>query len=92
MANTSQRELQASIEAAKKDISIGAEYVHYKSTTMRYQVIDLAIDTDTSTVSVVYRALYDEGVLFVRPLSQWLDTVTLNGKIVKRFTPIAANS
>jgi hypothetical protein len=37
---------------------------------------------------VVYRALYGDGGVWVRPASMWDETVERDGKIIKRFTPI----
>jgi len=34
---------------------------------------------------VVYRALYGDGQLWVRPASMWLDTVERDGQIFQRF-------
>jgi hypothetical protein len=84
--NKSQQELKQAIDDAKRHVEIGGEYVHYKSPTMRYKVIDLAIHTDDTSVCVVYQALYDEGLTFVRPLTEWLDSVEVDGNTVRRFT------
>jgi hypothetical protein len=67
-------------------VKVGGEYVHYKSPMMRYEVVDLAIHTDDTSVCVVYRALYDEELTFVRPLAEWLSPVEVDGKTVARFT------
>jgi hypothetical protein len=37
---------------------------------------------------VVYRALYGEGGLWVRPASMWNETVERDGTIYQRFTYI----
>jgi hypothetical protein len=81
-----QQVLKQAIDDAKRQVEIGSEYVHYKNPTMRYKVIDLAIHTDDTSVCVVYRALYDEGLTFVRPLKEWLDTVEVGDNTVRRFT------
>jgi hypothetical protein len=82
----SQQVLKQAIDDAKRHVEIGGEYVHYKSPTMRYKVIDLAIHTDDTSVCVVYQALYDEGLTFVRPLTEWLDAIEVDGNAVRRFT------
>lgn len=61
------------------DIKLG-KYKHFKGNY--YEVIGLAIHTETNEEMVVYRALYGEHGLFVRPLKMWNEEV--NG--VKRFT------
>lgn len=62
-------------------------YEHYKG--KRYEVVDVAIHTETREPMVVYKALYKgdfpEGTLWVRPLAMFKENVTVNGKIVPRF-------
>jgi hypothetical protein len=60
------------------DIKIG-RYRHFKG--MEYEVIGIAKHSETLEPLVVYRALYGEGGLWVRPASMWEETV--NG--VPRF-------
>lgn len=86
MAHKSQDKLAEDLEKAKAHIAIGGIYVHFKSPEMRYEVQGLAIDAGTTEVLVIYRALYDQGVVFARPLSEWLDEVEFEGKRMKRFT------
>jgi hypothetical protein len=82
----SQKELKQDIEAAARQVAIGGIYVHYKSTDMRYKVIDLAINTDGTEVCVIYKSLYDEQIVFVRSLHEWLDIIEIDGVKRKRFT------
>ncbi len=56
---------------------------HFKGN--RYQVIGIARHSETEEPMVVYRALYGEGQLWVRPASMWLDTVERDGQIFQRF-------
>lgn len=81
----SQKELKQDLEDAAKKVAVGHIYVHYKSDTMRYVVKDLAINTEHDDVCVVYQALYDEKLLFVRPLHEWLDDIEKEDRKVKRF-------
>lgn len=85
MAHKSQDELAHDLEKAKKCVTIGGTYVHFKSPGMQYRVQDFAIDTTTTEVLVIYKALYGQGVLFARPLSEWLDEVDFEGRRIKRF-------
>lgn len=64
-------------------------YRHFKG--KEYEVIGVAHHTETYESLVVYRALYGDGNLWVRPLSMWNDTVELHGKHVKRFEKIKEN-
>lgn len=65
------------------DIKLG-KYKHFKGNY--YEVIGLAIHTETNEEMVVYKALYGEYGLFVRPAKMWNEEV--NG--VKRFTYVGA--
>lgn len=58
-------------------------YKHFKGN--KYEVIGLAKHTETMEELVVYRALYGEGDMWVRPKSMWEETVEYDGKIVSRF-------
>ncbi len=58
-------------------------YRHYKGNT--YEVIGVASHSETLEPMVVYRALYGEHGLWVRPASMWNEEVEVNGKKVRRF-------
>lgn len=58
-------------------------YSHYKGN--EYEVIDIATHSETEEKMVVYRALYGEFGLWVRPLSMFDETLD-DGR--KRFTYI----
>ena len=60
-------------------------YRHFKGN--RYEVIGVAKHSETLEEMVVYRALYGEGGLWVRPASMWLETVERDGQVFQRFTP-----
>lgn len=59
-------------------------YRHFKGN--RYEVIGTAKHSETLEEMVVYRALYGEGGLWVRPASMWNETVERDGKVFQRFT------
>lgn len=61
-------------------------YRHYKGRD--YQVIDLARHSETEEWLVVYRCLYGDHSLWVRPLSMFRETVELAGEQVPRFSRI----
>ena len=61
-------------------------YRHFKGG--EYEVIGIARHSETREEMVVYRALYGEGGLWVRPLSMWEETVTRDGKTFQRFTSL----
>lgn len=58
-------------------------YEHYKG--QRYEVLGCARHTETSEEFVVYRALYGDHGLWVRPKAMFLETVTVDGRGVPRF-------
>lgn len=58
-------------------------YEHYKGN--RYEVIGLARHSETLEDLVVYRALYGERELYVRPLGMFLEEVDVGGKKMPRF-------
>jgi hypothetical protein len=60
-------------------------YRHYKGSL--YEVIDIARHSETEQQLVVYRALYGERGLWVRPLAMFTDTVVVDGVTVARFAP-----
>ena len=49
------------------------KYRHFKGNF--YQVIDVALHSETMEPMVVYRALYGEGGLWVRPAAMWNEIV-----------------
>lgn len=59
-------------------------YRHFKG--MEYEVVGLARHSETLEEMVVYRALYGEGGLWVRPASMWNEIVERDGKRFPRFT------
>lgn len=61
-------------------------YRHFKGNF--YEVIGVARHSETEEKLVVYRPLYGEGGLWVRPLSMWNETVEREGKTYTRFTYI----
>ena len=67
-------------------LHIGAKYRHYKGNL--YEVVGVARHSETQEEMVVYRALYGEGGLWVRPAAMWNETVEREGRTFRRFTYI----
>ena len=59
------------------------KYRHFKGG--EYELIGIAKHSETLEPMVVYRALYGEGAIWVRPASMWLETVTRDGATFPRF-------
>ena len=62
-------------------------YEHYKG--MRYEVIDTVRHSETLEPMTLYRALYGEHGLWVRPASMWTETVERDGYHGPRFIWVA---
>ena len=59
-------------------------YRHYKGN--RYEYVGECLHSETLEEMVIYRALYGEGKLWVRPKSMFFENVTLaDGTSVPRF-------
>ncbi|HAT8176170.1 TPA: DUF1653 domain-containing protein [Legionella pneumophila] len=58
-------------------------YRHYKGNL--YEVIDIARHSESLEDMVVYRALYGDFKLWVRPLKMFLEDIEINGEIQKKF-------
>ena len=68
------------------DVEIGAKYRHFKGG--EYVVVAVAKDSENLEPVVVYRALYGEGQVWVRPLSMFVENVERDGYNGPRFVQI----
>ena len=50
-----------------------------------YEVIDIVRHSETGEEMVLYKALYGDGGLWVRPACMWNETVERDGKVFRRF-------
>ena len=66
------------------------KYRHFKGN--EYEVIGIAKNSENLEDMVVYRALYGQKELWVRPASMWEETVKRDGKTFKRFTYIGEDN
>ncbi|MBQ8801089.1 MAG: DUF1653 domain-containing protein [Clostridium sp.] len=67
------------------EIKLG-KYRHFKG--KEYEVIGIAKHSETLAPMVVYRALYGEGGLWVRPAEMWDEIVERDGERFPRFAYI----
>ena len=65
-----------------EDIKPG-RYRHYKGN--EYEVLYIATHSETAEKMVVYRALYGDRSIWVRPASMWNEIVLKDGKKYRRF-------
>ena len=65
------------------EIRIG-KYRHFKG--KEYEVLYIANHSETLEKMVVYKALYGDGEIWVRPLSMWNEEIEKDGVKSKRFT------
>jgi hypothetical protein len=61
-------------------------YRHYKGN--EYEVIGFAKHSETLEELVVYRALYKNHDLWVRPLKMFIEEIEIDGKKISRFVYI----
>lgn len=74
-----------SAEVIYMDIKLG-KYRHFKGN--EYEVIAIARHSETCEEMVVYKALYGDGGMWVRPANMWNEEVERDGILYKRFTYI----
>ena len=65
-----------------QEIKLG-KYRHFKGN--EYEVLSIAKHSETLEEMVVYRALYGEGGVWVRPAAMWEEEIERDGKRFKRF-------
>ena len=61
-------------------------YRHFKGN--EYEVIGTALHSETREPYVVYRPLYGDGGLWIRPAAMFAESVERDGATVKRFTKV----
>ncbi len=64
-------------------------YLHYKN--LRYEVLGTVRHSETLEHMVLYKALYGEQGLWVRPLAMFTENVMVAGESVPRFKLIETN-
>jgi hypothetical protein len=69
------------------DPALLGRYRHFKGG--EYEVTGFARSSETLELQVIYRALYGERGLWVRPFSMFFETVERDGQNVTRFARLA---
>lgn len=68
----------------RENFPVQGVYRHFKGNL--YELLCVATDSETLEKKVVYKALYGDGEIWVRPLSMWDEEVSLSdGTKTKRF-------
>ena len=65
---------------------VGRTFRHFKGNLYRFE--GFAKDSETLEEMVVYRALYGERGLLVRPAKMFFETIERDGRTMKRFKPV----
>jgi hypothetical protein len=60
-------------------------YRHYKGG--EYEVVDVVRHSETLDPYVLYRALYGERALWVRPYAMFVERIEIDGRLQPRFAP-----
>lgn len=58
-------------------------YQHFKGNF--YELVDIALHSESQDEQVIYRALYGDKGLWIRPLAMFDETIERDGKRLKRF-------
>ena len=62
-------------------------YKHYKGNL--YEVVGVVRHSESLEQLVLYKALYGEQGLWVRPFEMFVSNIEIDGKVVRRFAPTA---
>ena len=65
---------------------VGRTFRYFKGNL--YRLEGFAKDSETLEEMVVYRALYGEGGLWVRPAKMFFEAIERDGRTMKRFEPV----
>ncbi len=74
------------LSAQAKLLAEGAIYEHYKG--KRYRILCVGRNSETLEESVVYQAQYGDKDVWIRPISMFLESITLDGQVQSRFKHI----
>ncbi len=72
-------------ELIEEEVTLG-KYRHFKGN--EYEVLGFAKDSETTEKMVIYKALYGEQELWVRPYNMFKEIIERDKKKVRRFTKI----
>ena len=80
-------ELEAQLFLIESGVSIGRYFIHSKSGNL-YQLISEGKGSEDLDELVVYKAMYGDKSIWVRPRSMFFGEVEINGELVPRFKEV----
>lgn len=80
----SNEELLARLKDAESKVKIGERYYHYKHPEKLYTVERIAMLEATEEPAVLYTS--EDGITWIRPISEFLSQNEVDGKLVNKFT------
>lgn len=70
------------------DIEIGSLYHHYRNPDQHYKIIEIGLNESDEEPMVIYKALYGDGITWIRSYNVWSEKVEYNGILVNRFSKV----
>lgn len=83
--HTEESALSRLLRDAESRVEVGARYAHYKHPEKTYVVTGIGLMESAEEAAVLYTAEYGARLTWVRPLSNWLEEVVVEGTEVPRF-------
>ena len=81
----SQDDILSLLNDAASQVVIGGVYCSSYIPSDLYQVLTVALDTNTNEEVVVYQALFGVGAIWVRPVSEWVAVVEIEGAALPHY-------
>lgn len=78
-----QEQLIKKLAEARRQVTVGARYMHYKQSL--YKVLAIALREADNEPCVVYQAEYGDRLTWIRPVASWMEMVEVDTKTVPRF-------
>ncbi len=71
----------------RKELIQGAVFEHFKGN--QYKVLHMGNHSETGEEMVIYQKLSDASEIWVRPVEMFLETLLVDGKVIRRFRKIS---
>ncbi|MFS8130506.1 MAG: DUF1653 domain-containing protein [Candidatus Dojkabacteria bacterium] len=90
MGHLTAEQLKQKLIEAEKLIDKSSRYFHYKHPEQYYSIEGFCLIEETEEVGVLYKPLYGDfgDIIWLRPISVFLEKVEIGGKKIKRFNKI----